>query len=344
MHPDSPSPPQVASALLTYFKRPAIQANQAALLEPLAENFLRLKRALGCRFEKDRVYLHNFLAFLAAQGIRSVSDVSADALPAWQASLLPLAPSTQERRQRVVTAFLKHISIIHGVPEVTPETPPARAKILYRPYLFTEDQLRLLLARAELPGPWQRRARVYALISACGLRPAEACRLRVGDFHADQATILLECTKFNKDRLLPLPPSALGRMRKDREEMGASVSPQRPFFLNEQGRPFTSAGLSRTFHKDLVAWGIYEPTRVAVGVRHGSPRLYSLRHTFATNRLLSWYREGANVQAKLPLLCTYLGHRSIRETQVYLHITGLILQQARERFANRSEKEFPLKP
>jgi len=35
---------------------------------------------------------------------------------------------------------------------------------------------------------------------------------------------------------------------------------------------------------------------------------HDLRHTFAVNTLLDWYRDGGDVGARLPLLSTYLGH------------------------------------
>ena len=38
------------------------------------------------------------------------------------------------------------------------------------------------------------------------------------------------------------------------------------------------------------------------------PRLHDFRHSFACATLIDWYRAGADVQAKLPLLSTYLGH------------------------------------
>ena len=37
------------------------------------------------------------------------------------------------------------------------------------------------------------------------------------------------------------------------------------------------------------------------------PRIHDLRHSFAVNALLRWYRADADVDAKLPLLATYLG-------------------------------------
>jgi integrase len=60
--------------------------------------------------------------------------------------------------------------------------------------------------------------------------------------------------------------------------------------------------------------------------------LHDLRHTFAVNRLVSWYQEGKNVQRLLPHLSTYLGHGSIRETQNYLALTSELAQEAGLRF------------
>ena len=56
-------------------------------------------------------------------------------------------------------------------------------------------------------------------------------------------------------------------------------------------------------------------------------------HSFAVNALLRWYRAGANVEAKLPLLATYLGHASVVSTHHYLHFIEPLRTAARERFA-----------
>jgi len=47
---------------------------------------------------------------------------------------------------------------------------------------------------------------------------------------------------------------------------------------------------------------------------------HDLRHSFATATLLDWYRDGADVQARLPLLSTYLGHADPKST--YWYLTG----------------------
>ena len=58
------------------------------------------------------------------------------------------------------------------------------------------------------------------------------------------------------------------------------------------------------------------------------------RHAFAVGRLVQWYREGANLLAKLPLLSTYLGHSTVTGTELYLHATAELLEQAGKRFHN----------
>lgn len=62
------------------------------------------------------------------------------------------------------------------------------------------------------------------------------------------------------------------------------------------------------------------------------PRIHDLRHAFVVNRMLAWYREGINPQPHLLYLATYLGHRDINSTLVYLTITQELLQRASERF------------
>lgn len=61
------------------------------------------------------------------------------------------------------------------------------------------------------------------------------------------------------------------------------------------------------------------------GISHGGrgkgPRVHDL-HTFAVHRLIQWYEEGADLNAKLPFLVAYLGHKDFTGTQKYLHLTA----------------------
>ena len=67
--------------------------------------------------------------------------------------------------------------------------------------------------------------------------------------------------------------------------------------------------------------------------RH-KPRIHDLRATFAVHQLIAWYREGVDVQERLPCLATYLGHTSLTGTQQYLRMTSELLSEASRLFEN----------
>jgi integrase/recombinase XerD len=97
-------------------------------------------------------------------------------------------------------------------------------------------------------------------------------------------------------------------------------------FVNEWHRPCSYGTVAATFLEIARRAGI----RGAPPQR--GPRLHDLRHTFAVHRLLAWYRDGGDVQARLPLLSTYLGHVSLISTQIYLNVTAELLHEAASRF------------
>jgi integrase/recombinase XerD len=63
--------------------------------------------------------------------------------------------------------------------------------------------------------------------------------------------------------------------------------------------------------------------------RRSNPRAEQSDREFT---IRDWYKSGVNPQSKLPYLATYLGHKDIRSTLVYLNITPELLQEAGERF------------
>ncbi|KAJ8136813.1 hypothetical protein OY671_009974, partial [Metschnikowia pulcherrima] len=62
------------------------------------------------------------------------------------------------------------------------------------------------------------------------------------------------------------------------------------------------------------------------------PRVHDSRHSMVVNRILQWYRSGVNPQDKSRFLSTYMGHRDINSTSVYITVTQDSLQEASERF------------
>jgi site-specific recombinase XerD len=169
------------------------------------------------------------------------------------------------------------------------------------------------------------------LLYGAGLRIGEALALTVADADLVASVLTIRDTKFHKTRLVPVGPDLQNVLARYAEKRILPAShaenPQTPFFLNRQGVAPDCKQVESAFRRLRIHAGI----RRSDGLSH-PPRMHDLRHTFAVHRLVSWYRQGANVQKLLPQLSTYLGHGDISSTQWYLTMTPELLSQASRRF------------
>ena len=67
------------------------------------------------------------------------------------------------------------------------------------------------------------------------------------------------------------------------------------------------------------------------------PRLHDMRHRFAVNTMLQWYRSGEDVERRLPMLSTYLGHVHVADTFWYLSAWPELMREAMKRLERRWE-------
>jgi integrase len=338
------APPEVTERLRQYFAVLATGPSTSSDLALLAERFIELKQHLGQPYDASARHLRGFLRFAEAIGVRAPTDLSAEVMLAWAASRRDLLPSSWMTHLKAVSAFQDHLKALGAIPTNLCAFLRRRTPSNFRPYIFSLEELKRIFEPARTRNPEGDRALVYFVIYACGLRASEATHLRIRDFDGGQGTLFIEKGKFGKDRLLPLHRHVIDRVQSFQDECRVGAPPESPLFPQPNGRPYHPRQLSVFFRVHLVGLGLYRATREVQGLRCGSTRLHSLRHSFAVHRLLRWYREGAEVQSKLPLLSTYLGHSNIQHTQLYLNATGLLLREGHTRFARHWEREFPLSP
>lgn len=179
-----------------------------------------------------------------------------------------------------------------------------------------------------------RTAYMMLILGYCaGLRISEIVRLDVGDFHVDDRILEIRRTKFFKSRHLPLSGSVCAAVRSYldlRKQAGAPINPAAPLLWHSERTARYSYGMARNLLIPIFRRAGLKPLCGRVGAR-----IHDLRHAFVVNRMLAWYREGINPQSRLPYLATYLGHKDINSTLVYLTITQELLQEASERFRLR---------
>ena len=169
------------------------------------------------------------------------------------------------------------------------------------------------------------------LLFTTGIRRGELLNLTVGDYDRKEATLHIRETKFYKSRLLPVNAQVadeIERYLRARTRQRLPIDANTPLIWNatQGGRAYTGTGLLYCLRPLLRECGIRT-------MKGQPPRIHDLRHSFAVNALMRWYREGADVESKLPLLATYLGHGSALSTHHYLHFIEPVRTAASERFA-----------
>ncbi len=175
---------------------------------------------------------------------------------------------------------------------------------------------------------------LLGLLSVTGMRLGEVIRLEVGDVDLAQGLLTIRQTKFGKSRLAPIADStrsALAEYRAHRDRFAKRLAPPQ-FFISGRRTALDPGHIHRTFYQLLDQAEVHAP----VGVPR--PRLHDLRHRFAIQTLLRWYRSGQDVERHLPTLSTFLGHVRIEHTYWYLSTCPELMGHALARFERHWEK------
>jgi integrase len=290
---------------------------------PLAElimAFIEEKRACGYRFKQERLLLLALDRRLRAIGHAS-ADLPRDVVESWTARRPTEQPRNHEHRVRLVHQFAR-FALRRGVHAHVPDSRGlARRRALFTPYIFTREQIATLFAATDrLPrsslAPLRHQVvpEVFRLLYCCGMRASETLHLRWSEVDLTSGVVTVLDGKFQKDRLIPLPRDLRDRLSRYVGLLGTRA-PTAAFFPGPYGQPYRLSGLYRIFRRLLHECGISH------GGRGRGPRVHDLRHSFAVHRLEDWYQGGADLGAKLPLLSTFMGHRKLESTQLYLRLT-----------------------
>jgi integrase/recombinase XerD len=307
-------------------------------LRARAGEYLAMRRALGFRLTTQGRHLMSFVRFCEE---RSADHVTADLAVEWATQVTRGSGNEvyQARRLDVVRIFARHLQALDPATEVPPEDVLARRYLRIPPYLYSPQQIAALMTAAGALRPALRAATwrtLIGLLAVTGMRQGEACRLLRDDTDLETGTLVIRDSKFGKSRLVFLHPTAVAALRSyERARDHAFPEPEAATFLvNSRGRALDGYNLPHTFAPLAAAAGI----QVTPGQR--APRLHDLRHVFTVATLLDWYRDGGNVQARLPLLSTSLGHVDPKSTYWYLQAVPELLALA----AGRLEQERQVAP
>ena len=308
-------------------------------LRQAVQEYVRMRRALGFKLHEAGKGLLDFVTFMERH--RAASITQALAL-AWAQQPSNVQPAHWAQRLSFVRGFARYRSATDPRTQIpAPGLLPFQPKRA-RPDLYSEAEIRdLLRAARTMPCRYERgklRPWVYyclfGLLSVSGLRLGEARNLELHDVDLNAAVLTIRGAKFGKARLVPLHASTCHELA-DYLRKRQRHWRQRPvssfLFVSSGGRRLDNGDIHRTFYTLCRQIGLR-----GASDSHG-PRLHDMRHRFATDTLVRWYRSHQDPERKLPLLSADLGHVHVADTQWYLSGSPALMREAVRRLAHRWE-------
>lgn len=297
-------------------------------LRQAMDDYFRLRRSLGHQLAEASYLLPDFVAFMHDRGEQTVTVTAA---LEWVKSREPEVFTTvSPKRITAVRGFARFLSGIDPATEVPPLGLVPHRQRRGQIFLYSDADIAAIMSAAKETIPQPLRAATYhtliGLLAASGLRIGEAIKLDRGDIDWTEGVLHIRESKFGKSRLVPLADSVMSALREyDAARDALMPRPKDPsFFVSLTARRLIYACVQPTFGT------LVETTGVGADAPH-RPRLHELRHTFAVRALLHWYRTEDNVQAKIPSLSTYMGHREPACTYWYLSAAPELLALAAAR-------------
>ncbi len=313
----------------------------SALRDCLAQ-YVAVRKALGATFYEPALALGHFVDLLEREG---TEFITIDLALQWAMAPKLVERATWGRRLSQVRGFARWMSAIDSRHEIPPTRLLSTRRRRNPPHIYTEQEIDLLMAQAaRLHSPTGLRALTYStligLLVATGLRPGEAIRLDRCDVDLVNGILAIRESKFGKSRFVPIDEStraALARYAKNREQR-CSLRVSDAFLIGEHGTRLIAGSVRSMFVRLSRAVGLRAKTEDG---RHGfGPRLQDFRHSFATGRLVEWYRAGVDVARELPKLATYLGHVDVGLTYWYIEAVPELLELA-ARYLDRTPGDRP---
>jgi integrase/recombinase XerD len=260
--------------------------------------------------------LMQFIAYLDAH---NADHITVSAAVRWARQPDGCSRSWWSARLSVVRTFARYVHVLDSGNQVPPDglfpDPSHRAV----PYIYSSGDVAALTAEAGRLQPSFRAATYQCfigLLAVTGLRRAEAIGLDDADLDPVANVMTIRSSKFGKVRQIPVHPTVMTALR-DYQTVRDAKFPDRTsrsVFLSTRATRLIGDNSSHVFA------GLVRAVNLERAGQTRPPRLHDLRHAFAVNTMLGWYRTGANVDVMLPLLSTYLGHTTPAST--YWYLTG----------------------
>jgi integrase/recombinase XerD len=293
-------------------------------LHERADEYLRLRRALGFRLRLESYRLPQFADYLEQHGSATITVAHAIT---WAQLPQGVRPVTWAHRLSAVRGFATWLRAIDPATEIPPKGVFPRPGRRPDPFIFSDDDITRLITACGSLRPAMRAATctaLFGLVAVTGVRIGEALAIPAGGIDLDAGLLTVAPAKSRRERILPLHPTAVAALA-DYDALRSRTHPEAATFF------VSIRGTMLCYHPVLVA---FRQACAAAGIP-SQARIHDLRHSMAVSTLLNWYRSGEDIDAEIPALSGYLGHVNPEGTYWYISAVPELMQLAAGRVAGK---------
>ena len=307
----------------------------------LCQGFINYKRSLGYSYGVRQCYCVKYLNDYLTECGCAATGLTRDAVEGFIRRKGMESATTQSKRVFIIRQFGMYLTSI-GHTSYIPPFDCVKPDKSFVPYIYSKDEITAIVnvsEKLEEHRRWPNSHLVYPMILrilfGCGLRVSEVLNLKETDVDLKNGTIYVEKSKFNNSRVVPMATGIWESCAAYCNKFAHHPSGERYFFEVNQGKPYQIVSIYARFRSILAQAGINH------NGRGNGPRLHDARHTYAVYALEQMVQQGMDIYCALPILSTYLGHRTIESTEKYVRLVPAFYESIIHSMSNVYEGLFP---
>lgn len=286
----------------------------------IAEEYITYKKALGFSFGYyNQKHLRRLLKFIYSQNSNSNPLLFDENVVINYFQSDSNAPRSIHSKQSFIRQFALFLNNVKGIEAYVYPQKLINTKISYIPRIFSNDEIIKIFDTCDHlkydSNSYQYNYLIFSallrVLYCCGLRLGEALNLKMENIDLDSGIIIIHNGKNKVSRLIPISDS----LKKYLIIYNMKLIRKNDYFFPAEKGFMNPRTVRKLYHRTLKEAGI--DGRAS----NGQSRIHDLRHNFAIHSLENAINAGMDPYCCLPILSTYMGHKGIESTEIYLRLT-----------------------
>lgn len=296
-----------------------------SVFAPYIENYILEKELQGFKVTQLKWMLLEFDKFFT-QTSKTDLLISSEDIKSWAMTRDSDKANTLYQKYCAMAGFCRYMSLL-GHECYIPRRPRKRATN-YMPTIFTHEQMNgifnvcdnMVMKEHHIESIMIIMPALLRVLYSTGIRISEALSLLNKEVDFDRKVIILNDTKNRCQRLAPINESLQQVLRQYIEYRNKIPVPRiadanSHLFVSTIGKSASRRTVLTYFHRIIEKYGILRRCN------QRGPMVHEIRHTAAVHALAKLTQSGLDIYTSLPLLSTFMGHKKVLDTEMYLRLT-----------------------